>query len=201
MKSNNCIEKVKNCIEIISRKFYENSNIYFSEYDLQSCLFALLLARFDKEYEIETCVWGTDKPKKVRTIITRRLHSELLLPEGRIDLAILDLDKVNFAVNSKGRNPGIRISEGNHIFIEIKSSRTNRSSIGSKHRLKTLILSDVRKLNKYKNKCFMLFFDFENFLNENEIESIRKKANKNIELHYIKSCYGDNYFCQSNSNR
>lgn len=199
MKSNNCIEKVRDCIEIISRNFYENSNMYFCESDLQSHLFTLLLEKFDEEYELGIYVWGTDKPKKVKNIITRKLHSELLLPEGRIDLAILDLDKVNFAVNSKGRNPGIRVSEGNHIFIEIKASRTSRSSITSKHRWENLILSDVKKLNKYKNKCFMLCFDFENLLDENDTASIREKANKNIDLYHIKSCYEDNYFCQSNS--
>jgi len=194
MKNTMIVEKVRACIESLSRKFYENSNAYFSESDLQSYLFALLLAKFDEECELETYVWGTDKPKKVRTIITRKLHSELLLPEGRIDLAILDLGKVNFAVNSKGRNPGIRVSEGNHVFIEIKASRTSRSSITSKRRWEKLILSDVEKLNKYNNKCFMLCFDFENILDDNDLAAIRNIANENIELHHIRSCYDNNYF-------
>ena len=99
-----------------------------------------------------------------------------------------------FAVNSKGRNPGIRINNGNHIFIEIKASRTSRSSITSKSKWNKLILSDIEKLNKYKNPCFMICFEYEHILDENEIASIQEKANSNIEFHYIKSCYENNYF-------
>lgn len=195
MKNNNSIKLVRECISKISDCFYRNAYTYFCESDLQSYLFALLLEKFGEEKELKrTFVWGTDKPKKVKKIITQRLHSELLLPEGRIDLAILDLEGAEFAVNSKGRNPGIRIEEGNHIYIEIKASRTSRSSITSKSRWNKLILSDIEKLNCYKNKCFMVCFDYEHLLDENEINLIQNKANKNIELNYIKSCYKDNYF-------
>lgn len=199
MKTNKSIKLVRECIEKISDDFYRNSYIYFCESDLQSYLFTLLLEKFNREGELKsTFVWGTDNPKKVKKIITRRLHSELLLPEGRVDLAILDLDSTIFAVNSKGRNPGIEIVDGNHIFIEIKASRTSRSSISSKNRWKKLILSDIEKLNRYTNRCFMLCFDYEHLLDEQKIASIRNKANRNIEIYYIKSCYKDNYFDLSN---
>lgn len=195
MKDNNDIKFVRECIEKISENFYRNAYMYFCESDLQSNLFALLLEKFGQEKELKRIfVWGTDKPKKAKIIITRKLHSELLLPEGRIDLAVLDLEGTEFAMNSKGRNPGIRIKEGNHIFIEIKASRTIRSSITSKNRWTKLISSDIEKLNRYKNKCFMVCFDYEHLLDENEITSLQNKANKNLELHYIKSCYKNNYF-------
>lgn len=194
MEINDSIILVRECITKISDIFYRNSNIYFSESDLQSNLFALLLEKFDAKDELKTFVWGTDNPKKVKKVITRKLHSELLLPEGRIDLAVLDLEKTVFAVNSKGRNPGIRVEKGNHIFIEIKASRTNRSSITSKNRWYELILSDIEKLNRYTSQCFMLCFDYEHLLGENEISSIRDNANNNVDLHYIKSCHGSSYF-------
>ena len=195
MELNDSIILVRECIKKISENFYRNADIYFCESDLQSNLFALLLEKFDVEDELKrTFVWGTDNPKKVKKIVTRRLHSELLLPEGRIDLAVLDLEKTVFAVNSKGRNPGIRVEKGNHIFIEIKASRTSRSSITSKNRWYKLILSDIEKLNRYTSRCFMLCFDYGHLLGEMEILSIRDKANKNVELHYIKNSYGSSYF-------
>jgi hypothetical protein len=195
MQLNDSIILVRECIAKISDIFYRNSDIYFSESDLQSNLFALLLEKFDVEDEIKKpFVWGTDNPKKVKKVITRKLHSELLLPEGRIDLAVLDLEKTVFAVNSKGRNPGIRVEEGNHIFIEIKASRTSRSSITSKNRWYELILSDIEKLNRYTSQCFMLCFDYGHLLGEKEVSSIREKVNKNIELYYIKSGHGSSYF-------
>lgn len=195
MKINENIIHVRECIKKVSDIFYRNPDIYFNEADLQSNLFALLLERFDVENELKnTFVWGTNNPKKIRKVISCRIHSELLLPEGRIDLAILDLEKAKFAVNSKGRNAYIQIEEGNHIFIELKASRTNRSSITSKNRWYKLILSDIEKLNRYTNQCIMLCFDFEHLLSEMEISSIRGKANKNIEFFYIKSSHGGNYF-------
>ncbi len=195
MEINDSIILVRECVTKISDSFYRNADIYFSESDLQSNLFALLLDKFNVEDELKrTFVWGTDKPKKVKKIITCRLHSELLLPEGRIDLAVLDLEKTVFAVNSKGHNPGIRVEKGNHIFIEIKASRTSRSSITSKNRWHKLILADIKKLNRYTNQCFMICFDYENLLGEKEISSIRNEANKNIEVHYIKSGYVSSHF-------
>ena len=196
MEIKDTVTIVKDCVEKLSDDFHNNPNIYFCESDLQSSLFSLLLEKLDTRCSIkQTFVWGTFKPKKVQKIITRSVHSELLLPEGRIDLAVLDLEKIVFAVNSKGHNPGIRIEEGNHIFIEIKASRTSRSSITSKKQWQKLILADIEKLNKYKHQCLMLCFDFENLFGEMEISSIRDKTNKNIELYYVNTCYEDNYFC------
>ncbi len=188
MTHENSITFIKDCIRKISETFSKNPDIYFCESDLQSDLFALLAEKLNKEVEIKnTFMWGTDKPKNLRKVSTRKLHSELLLPEGRIDLAVLDLDRTVFTVNANGHNPGIRIKDGNHIFIEIKASRTSRSSIPSKNRWYKLIISDIEKLNKYTNQCYMLCFDFSHILNEHEISSIHDQANNNIEFHYIKN--------------
>jgi len=195
MNITNSVAQIKNCIDEISSSFHDTSYLFFNESDLQSYLFSLLLKDFNAEYELNTSVWGTDKPKKVNKIITRRLHSEFLLPDGRVDLAVLDLNAARFAVNSKGRNPGIRINKGNHAFIEIKASQTSRSII-SKSQWKKLIIKDIYKLNKYENISFMLCFDYSNILNENEIELIRQKANVNVELHYIKNSYKKNHFSE-----
>lgn len=192
MKNN--LSFTRECIHNLSENFRINPDLYFNESDLQSCLFALLLKKFNGENEINNInVWGTDKKKKVRTVSTRKLHSELLLPEGRIDLAVLEIENIRFAVNSRGRNPGFQVEEGNHIFIEIKASRTNRSNISSKNRWYKLIASDIEKLNKYTNKCFMLCFDFNLLLGDWEVSSLKEKAHENIEIFYFQTDKSTNY--------
>jgi len=195
MKENDDIALVKECIDKISVNFRKNADIYFNESDLQNSLFVLLLEKFNTEVDLKNIsVWGTDKPMSVRKVTTRRLHSELLLPEGRIDLAILDVGNTFLAVNSKGHNPGFRIEKGNHIFIEIKASRTSRSSITSRKKWRHLILSDVTKLKRYENPCFLLCFDFNQLLNSREVASIQKKAKKNIKVIYVQNDKCNNYF-------
>ncbi len=192
MKNN--LSFTRKCIRNLSDNFRANPDLYFNESDLQSCLFAMLLKRFNGENEIKNInVWGTDKKRTVKTVSTRKLHSELLLPEGRIDLAVLELESIRFAVNSKGRNPGFQVEEGNHIFIEIKASRTNRSNIFSKNRWYSLIASDIEKLNKYTNQCFMVCFDFNLLLGDLEVSSLREKAHKNIEIFYVQTDKSTNY--------
>jgi translation initiation factor IF-1 len=194
MKNDNSIKYVIKCVEKISDIFSKNEFIFFSESDLQSYLFSLLLEKFYDKFELETFVWGTDKPKKVKKIFTGRLHSEFLLPNGRIDLAILDIANVKFSVNSKGRNSGFRINDGNHIFIEIKASQTSRSSITSKNKWTQLIISDIEKLNSFQNPCFMVCFEYEQLLDTHEIELIQQKANSNVKFYYIKSSFENSYF-------
>ncbi len=188
---------IRKCIENLYRNFYENAEIYFCESDLQSELFALLLKYFGDEEEISNVFnWGPSKNKPIRNVNTRRLHSELLLPEGRIDLAVLDLKKIFFAINSKGRNPGFRIEEGNHIFVEIKASRTNRSAVTSKNTWYKLILSDIEKLNRYSHKCFLLCFDFNTLLDKGRISSLHEKVKRNTELLYFQNNKSVNYFIE-----
>lgn len=163
----------------------------------------MLLKRYDKEEEIKNIfVWGTRRSRTTRKVFSRRLHSELLLPEGRIDLAVLDLDNVRFAVNSKGRYGHIQLQKGNHIFIEIKASRTNRSCISSKNRWFKSILSDIKKLKyhsqKYAHHCFIACFDFSSLLDDDSVTSLKKQTNKNVELLYFRDDKENNYFADEN---
>ena len=55
---------------------------YLNESDLQAELFALLLPKFSTPCLMtKTFVWGTDSPKPLRDLCSRRLHSELLMAE------------------------------------------------------------------------------------------------------------------------
>lgn len=154
----------------------------------------MLLEFFGDPCEITNVrFWGTSKEKCSYPIITRRLHSELLLPEGRIDIAVLDSENLSFGMNSKGCNGGIRIHKGNHIFIEIKASRTNRSSITSKRTWMKSITNDIDKLAKYSYKSFMLCFEIQRILDEEDIEILQKHAQQKVELLYCKSKAGHSY--------
>lgn len=192
------LSHVRECISNLQEQFLACPFLYFNESDLQSQLYALLLKHFDEKKEItNVSVWGTDNPKPTSKCLSRRLHSELLLYNGRVDLAILDLDNVRFAMNSRGRFGHIQVQEGSHVFIELKASRTNRSNISSKNVWLKLILSDIEKLNQYKHPCFMLSFDFNKLLDDSALSLLKKRAHKNVEVVYARSEIGDNYFAVS----
>ena len=150
---------IREKIAVLAERFNTNPILFFNEADLQTELFTLLLEKNNSQKEISNVyMWGTQKKKPLKRIFTKRVHSELLLPEGRIDLAVLDLDNVTFAVNSKGNFGHIQLRAGNHVVIEIKASRTNRSSITSKPQWSRLLTSDIFKLNKYVHPCFLCLF-------------------------------------------
>ena len=128
------IVAVKKEIRSIGEFISKHPFVFFNEADIQAELFSRLLVGFGDHFKIPNRqVWGVSKQPLTRSCITRRLHSELLLPEGRIDIAIVDPAAVHLGINSKGRFGHIQLSEGDHIFIEIKASRTNRSSITSRN--------------------------------------------------------------------
>ncbi len=190
---------VRESIHKLGDKYRANPTSFFNESDLQSELFQLLLKRYDKEEEIENIfVWGTRRSRTTRKVFSRRLHSELLLPEGRIDLSVLDLKNVRFAVNSKGRYGHIQLQKGNHIFIEIKASRTNRSYISSKNKWFEAILSDIKKSNyhakRHAHHCFVVCFDFNNLMDDTLVSSLRKQTTRNVELFYFSNNKELNYF-------
>lgn len=188
------ISYIRKCIAEINNRFCQYPSLFFNESDIQSELFALLLKKFGNKTEIKnTSVWGTNKIKKTKKCFTKKLHSELLLPNGRIDIVILDLDSIRFAMNSQGNFGYIQLEDGNHIFIEIKASRTNRSNISSKKKWYDLIASDIKKLNQYTHPCFILCFDFKNILDKTMINSLEKITKKNVELVYLKNKVRDNY--------
>lgn len=185
---------VKDNIVTLGKKFESNPALFFNESDLQSELFARLLLRYNNEVKIPNpFVWGTNNPKPAKIVYSRRLHSELLLAEGRIDLAVLDLNNVTFAINSKGRFGHIQIESGKHIFIEIKCSRTNRSSITSRQKWFSLITGDIKKLRRYKHPCFMVCFDFNSLLDNSRISKLQKSVAANLELLYFTNSLADYY--------
>lgn len=189
------IEIIKNLLSDFSEIFWVKPDMFFNESDIQSELYSKLRRNFGRETQFDNVfVYGTDKPKKHRKIPTQRLHSELLLPEGRIDLAILDLENTYLALNSRGKYGGLRIYDGQHIFFEIKASQTSRSRISSKNQWKKSIIKDIEKLNKYKHQCYSLCFDFSGLLEEHEIESMKESANINVEVLYFTTKHKSRYF-------
>lgn len=187
---------VKDNLRTLESKFKSNPHFFYNESDLQSELFSQLIVKYNNKEQIKTTrVWGTNEPKTVKNVYTRRLHSELLLPEGRIDLAILDLNNIVFAVNSKGHFGYIQIEPGDHIFIEIKSSRTNRSSISSSKRWLNLIKDDIKKLSHYNHPCFLLCFDFNvnTYLDDSMLSKIEQSIATNLKLFYFTNIEADNY--------
>lgn len=186
---------VKECIDRLGKNFSDNSLLYFSESDLQSELFSLLLHELPPETMIPNIsVWGTQRAPVVRPCISRTLHTELHLPEGRIDLAVLDFAGVTMSVNSRGRFGHIQLQDGYHIFIEVKASRSNRSQVTSKTAWIKSIRSDIVKLNKYTHLCFLLCFDFSGILTKNEIEALKVGANQNVTIRYFVNPRRDQWF-------
>lgn len=186
---------IRECISEIQEKFSLYPVLYFNESDLQCELFGLLLDRLGDNCKITNIfIWGTDEIKRTRQCISRRVHSELLLPEGRIDLAVLDLEHVRFAINSRGNFGYVQLEQGDHIFIEIKASRTNRSTITSKTSWMNLILLDIEKLNSYPYRCFMLCFDFAGILDDSTVASLMSRTKQNVEFLYFKNEIRDNFF-------
>lgn len=187
---------VRVSIDTLVTSFRSNPLLYFNESDLQSELFAILLENF-RSYDAvikNRFVWGTDKPRVTRGVVTRRVHSELLLPEGRIDLAILDLEAVRLAFNSRGRFGHLQLQTGEHIFIELKASRTNRSGISSKHFWARRIKADLEKLASYNHQCFLLCFDFNRLLDNDSAKALVAERPQNVELMYFRDDIGDCYF-------
>ncbi|TSA09790.1 MAG: hypothetical protein D4R73_06340 [Deltaproteobacteria bacterium] len=195
MKMKRPLTTIKDCIDRIGKSFSDNSALYFSESDLQSELFSFLLHELPSEGRIpNTSVWGTQRDPVLRPFSSRALHTELLLPEGRIDLAILDLDNVTVSVNSRGRFGHLQLQDGDHVFIEIKASRTNRSQITSKPAWVKSIRSDIVKLGRYGHPCFMLCFDFSGILSNTEIEGLKAEAKQNVEIRYFVDPCKDHWF-------
>lgn len=189
------LRSVRQSIDDLIKSAKANPVMYFGESDLQSELFSILRDRLNTNKELKKIfVWGTQSPKPTRSVLSRPLHSELLLPEGRIDLAILDLDKVRMAINSKGRFGHIQLEPGQHVFIEIKASRTNRSSVSSRSRWIRLILADVEKLRAYSHPCFLLCFDFNRLLDDDAVVSLGQDKPTNLELSYVRDDMNDHFF-------
>jgi len=185
------LQVVRQCIERLKKNAAAHPFCYFNESDLQAELFALLCPKFSTPCLMTNrFVWGTDSPRPLRDLYSRRLHSELLLAGERIDLAILDTNKIKISVNSRGRFGHIQFEDGNHIYIELKATRTNRSRVRSVPAWKALLAADVEKLNRYTHRCFLLCFDFEGVISESDIPTLTAPAKPHLEVLYFRNCSG-----------
>lgn len=183
---NNDLDIVQNEIKLLGEHFSKYPFKYFNESDIQSDLYSRLLVKFGEPVNItDRRVWSVGKQPLTRDCITRRLHSELLIPGGRIDIVILDPNAVSLSINSKGRFGHIQLSDGKHIFIEIKASRTNRSSTNSRNKWSELIYKDLEKLSKHGNYSFMLCFDFDNLMDKESVEKLRNYSSKISVMYFI----------------
>lgn len=90
-------------------------------------------------------------------------------PNGRFFFAELEEDKTT----------------RNQAFLEIKVSRTNRSSVGGKSRWLRLLRADLRKLSRYPCLSFLLAYDFDiNGIGADELAALRQSAGPNTKLIY-----------------
>ena len=108
-----------------------------------------------------------------------------------VAISILDPNAVFLGINSKGRFGYIQLSDGQHIFIEIKASRTNRSSVTSRNKWSELIYKDLEKLSKHGNNSFMLCFDFDNLMDMESIDKLKQYSRK-IFVEYFTSDIANN---------
>lgn len=189
---NKDLDIVQNEIRLLGEYISKYPFKYFNESDIQSDLYSRLLVKFGDHINItDRRVWGVDEQPSTKDCITRRLHSEMLIPGGRIDLVVLDPNAVYLSINSKGRFGHIQLADGQHIFIEIKVSRTNRSSVTSRNKWLESINKDLDKLSKHNNNSFMLCFDFDNLISESSINKLKKYSPK-IFVEYFTSDTANN---------
>jgi hypothetical protein len=177
-------------IATVNSEVCANPLVFLTESDIQSRLYAALLPSFGGVVEATNAsCWGLEKVRKLRPAYSSRLHSELLLPEGRIDLAILDLRSTVFKFSPKGKFSYAKLeASGDHAFLEIKLSRTHRSSLGGKSRWLYLLQADLQKLNRYPWLSFLLAYNFDiDGVNATDIAGLRRSAGPNTRLIYTTS--------------
>jgi len=185
---------IKNAIRQVNERIQKHPLAFLTESDIQCHIYSELLPVYGGFEPISnTSVWGADCSKPLKPMQTSRLHSELLLSEGRIDLAVLDLCATRFAFNSKGRFGHVQLDHGEHAFIEIKVSRTHRSNISSKARWLKLLRADIEKLRRYSWLSFLLAYDFDLQLAQNEIDALSEFAGPFTRVLYFKNQLGVSY--------
>lgn len=185
---------IRDAIERVNADVRKHPLAFLTESDIQCRLYAALLPTYgDIEPVSNTHVWGTTQPRALQSIQSMRLHSELLLPEGRIDLAVLDLCATRYAFNSKGRFGHAQLESGNHAFIEIKLSRTHRSAVSTRAKWLQLLCADLEKLRRYPWLSFLLAYDFDFQFPQEEINALSKLAGPHTRVLYLKDdfecCY------------
>jgi hypothetical protein len=188
---------IRGAIERVNVDVRNHPLAFLTESDIQCQLYAALLPSYgDIEPISNTYVWGATQPRALQCIRSMRLHSELLLPEGRIDLAVLDLRATRYAFNSKGRFGHVQLETGSHAFIEIKVSRTHRSAVSTRARWLQLLRADLEKLRRYSWLSFLLAYDFDFQLQQEEISALSKLAGPHTYLFYLKDDFECCYFAK-----
>lgn len=181
---------IRDAIRGVNANIREHPLAILTESDIQCQLYAALLPAYGCLDPISnTFVWGTPQPRTLKPIQSMRLHSELLLPEGRIDLAILDLSATRFAFNSNGRFGHAQLEPGNHAFIEIKVSRTHRSGVSTRAKWIQLLHADIEKLRQYPWLSFLLAYDFDFLIPQEEINVLSKLAGPQTRIIYLKDVF------------
>jgi hypothetical protein len=179
----------------LQKEFSKNPYRFLSESDIRSRVYELLNRHkaFSETRTIKSdSCWAPTKILRFKPVKTSRLHSEFLTPGERFDLVILEPDDMTVRRNSKGRIGYITIKESRKFqaLIEVKSSRTNRST-RSKSNFTKEIKKDLSKIKRYGPKlAYMLIFDFNNYLTERDLNNLRKINRKaKLILFSVKSDY------------
>jgi hypothetical protein len=181
---------IRDASQGVNANIREHPLAFLTESDIQCQLYAALLPAYGCLDPVSnTFVWGTTQPRTLKPIQSMRLHSQLLLPEGRIDLAILDLSATRFAFSSNGRFGYAQLEPGNHAFIEIKVSRTHRSGVSTRARWIQLLHADLEKLRRYPWLSFLLAYDFDFLLPQEEINTFSKLAGPQTRIIYLKDVF------------
>jgi len=174
---------IKKAIEELDNSFSITPYEFFSESDVQAKLFKILsknkLLSKSEKVTNDSC-WGTYKKLTFKNLKTTRLHTEYLTPVEKFDLVIIEPSDLMVRRNSKGKIGFIRLRDGKYFqrIIEIKISRTNRST-RSKSNFTSEILKDIRKISKFKFKqAYCLLFDFNNYLSKKDISQFKRINNK-----------------------
>lgn len=182
---------IRGAIQQVNANVRKHPLAFLTESDIQCQLYAALLPAYGGLKPISNSfVWGTAQPRALKPVHSMRLHSELLLPEGRIDLAVLDFSATRFAFNSKGRFGHAQLESGSHAFIEIKVSRTHRSGVSTRARWLQLLGADLEKLRRYTWLSFLLAYDFDFQLPQEKISDLSKLAGPHTRFLYLKDVFG-----------
>lgn len=174
---------IKKVIEKLHRSFSTTPYEFLSESDIQSKLFRILSKNkilSKSERIITDSCWGTNKKLKFKNLKTTRLHTEFLTIREKFDLVIIEPSDLEVRRNSKGKIGFIRLKDNKSFqaIIEIKTSRTNRST-RSKSNFKSEILKDLKKIKNFKFKiAYCLIFDFNNYLSKEDIVGFKEMNNK-----------------------
>jgi hypothetical protein len=181
--------EIRRAIAEINSRARKHPLAFLTESDVQAQLYAALLPVCgDVARVVQAAAWGAGETHKLKPVFSSPLHSELLLPEGRIDLAILDLSATRFTFSPKGHFSHAQLDDaGAHIFIEIKVSRTHRSSLGGRSRWLNLLRADLAKLSRYSWRTFLLAYDFDIGLSKSEVVDLRAYCGPSTRLVYLNS--------------